>query len=181
MSKTSRRTNLAEANRSAIAIASRLTHLERLLGDHANGSRSGGGAGPRNGVSDPVGNAATRDTRAKNDERQLDRHLAAAARNLLAAERIATYWTTDLPAKVEELVALERAADPGCEIVSEFLRADGTRYWEPIHRTTDLGGLLARPYALGSWAYDFARRNGRLPVKHETQVHVDGRRVMVKA
>lgn len=184
MSKTSRRDNLKQAHTSIRHIALGLRTLEQLLDDHTLGTTlgtGGDGPGPRNGITDKTGAAATRDTKAKSDERELDRHIAAAARSLLAAERIATYWTTDLPAKVDELVALERAADPGCELIATITRNDGTAHWEAIHRTTDLGGLLPRPYALGSWAYAFARRNGRLPVKAEITTHIEGKRVLVKA
>lgn len=184
MSKSSRRRNLADVHRLTGAVIARLAKLEATFAAETEGyamASGGDGPGARNAITDRTGAAAIANTKARADERELDRHLKAAARALTAANSIAEHWTTAMPAKVEELAALERAADKGCEIVGKISRGGGCFYWEPEHRTSDIGGLLARPYRLGKWAYRFARTNGRLPTEAEATTHCEGRRVYVKA
>jgi hypothetical protein len=179
MSGNARRRHLTDANGSLIRIAGKLRKLEGIWADVRTGIRANTD-GPRPTTkADPTAMLAMTDTKVTSDERQIDRSLRIVASELAKVERIITYWTTDLPAKAEELAALERAADPGCSIMA---KVGG---WEPVDRVTDLGGVLAEPLpepiAIGSWARTFARRNGRLPTEAEARAHKDGRRVMVSA
>lgn len=69
--------------------------------------------------------------------------------------------------------------EPGCWAMARI------GAWEPVHRTTNLADILAHPLdeprPLGRWAYDFARRQGRLPTADECRRHRDGKKVMVAA
>lgn len=69
--------------------------------------------------------------------------------------------------------------EPGCWIMHRI------GAWEPIHRVTDFTDIFARPLdeprAVGRWAYDFARRVGRLPTIDECRRHQRGDKVMVAA
>lgn len=133
----------------------------------------------RHTIADPTGDAAAVPSAARRAEVELDVLLERVARSADEAARIVTRWAVALPVKADELQQLERQADPGCEVVGRIARANGPAHWEPVHSTTDLGGLLDRKYRLGRWAYDFARANGRLPTVAETTSHVGGGRVMV--
>lgn len=141
-------------------------------------------------VSDPTGDGALEDLAGKAGRdrvqadrlvRQIDEHLGATLSLAKALASIAHEWAVEVPATAQELAELERQADLGCEIVARCKRSSGQRYWEPSERTTDVGGLLDRPYRLGSWARQFVRRNGRLPTDSETAAHCEGRRVKVDA
>lgn len=83
--------------------------------------------------------------------------------------KIHDFWTGtthDTPGQVDNT--------DGCDVCH---KAGG---WEPVHRkNTTVGGLLDQPVSLGRWAYDFARKLGRLPSKDETLAHLEGRRIRV--
>lgn len=132
-------------------------------------------------VADPTGNAATTPSAARTAELDLDDTLERLERAAQHAADVVTRWAVERPLKAAELAELERQGEPGCEIVGRIARPKGPAHWEPVHRTTDLGGLLDRPYRLGLWAYKFTRTNGRLPSIDETTAHVEGRRVRVGA
>lgn len=73
-------------------------------------------------------------------------------------------------------IELEIIADPGCEVMTSV----GS--WAPTHvKSTDLKGILDRPYRLGRWAWDFARQAGRVPTTEEATQHAQGRDVPVPA
>lgn len=133
-------------------------------------------------ISDPTGNAAGRVDAARAANRRLDRAAEALAKAAAELRACVTQSIARATPTAEELADLEAKAEPGCEVVSRIQRGEGLPpYWEPIDRTSDFGGLLPRPYALGAWAATFVRRNGRLPTTHEAQAHCENRRVMVKA
>lgn len=105
-------------------------------------------------------------------EQHAVQHLCLAAENLALAEqhlRRADQLRANRPDRPD--------ADPGCWAMA---RVGG---WEPVHRVTDLADILDRPLdeprPLGRWAYDFARRVGRLPSIEECRRRRDGRKVMV--
>lgn len=179
MSKSSRRRNLAEVATLVARCARLLPRLERLLDDETVGEimrTADGGGGGRGNTSDRTASVATHPSKARADEREMDRHLLAAARAMLAAERIVTHYTTGIPLKAEELAKLERDADPGCEILAKV------GAWEPTYRqATTVGGRLPRAYRLGRWTYDFVGKTDRLPNEGESRAHADGRRVLVSA
>lgn len=132
-------------------------------------------------ISDPTGQAATVPSAARRDEARADEILRRIAGLTGELAKIMSKWAVELPLKAEELAALKRQGDPGCEIVGMVQRETGEGYWEPVQSTTSLGGLLPREYRLGSWALMFARRNGRVPTQAEAAIHCAGGRVMVKA
>lgn len=138
-------------------------------------------AGPR--VADPTGEAAIAGTPSQRDEHELDRLLADAAALVDKAHKIVKRWAVDGPLEVAELAELERQAEPGCEIVGAISRGKGLpNYWEATYiASTDVGGILERPYRLGVWAQRFIRDHGRKPTTAETTAHCEGRTVMVKA
>jgi hypothetical protein len=188
MSATARRRNLAEVATLAVAIHRAHPAFDRiadgdLLGQLIRAATTDGeGTGGKGGHSDPTGSVALAESKLNTDERELNRHILAAMKSLVAAHQIVTYWTTDLPAKAEELVKLEREANPGCEVVAAVKRpGNAPPYWEEEHLRSDVGGLLPRPYRLGQWAYRFVRGHGRLPTEAETRAHCEGKRVYVSA
>lgn len=134
----------------------------------------------RHTVADPTGDAATTPNAARRAELDLDETLERLERAAQHAAVIVTRWAVDRPLKAAELQALELQGDPGCEVVARIKRPDGSTWWEPEHRLTDLDGLLDRPHRLGRWAYDFARRECRLPSVAETVAHLEGRRVTAR-
>lgn len=136
-------------------------------------------------ISDPTGEAAVNGlcSAARQAEDKIDAEVNAlvrAARKL--ADEISRY-AIEMPLKARELQALVLAADPGCEIVARIPRPDGTGcYWEETYiEATDVGGVLPRPYRLGTWAQRFVRDHKRLPTTAEVTAHCEGRRVMVTA
>ncbi len=54
---------------------------------------------------------------------------------------------------------------PGCSVLARYGQ------WEPVHATTEEYG------ALGRWAYDYSRRQKRLPSREEVELHLEGGRV----
>lgn len=135
----------------------------------------------RHTIADPTGDAATTPSAARRAELDLDETLERLERAAQHAADVVARWAVERPVKARELQELELQGDPGCEVVARIKRPDHGSWWEPEHRTTDVGGLLERPYRLGRWAYDFARSNGRLPTEPETIAHLEGRRVRVGA
>ena len=79
-------------------------------------------------------------------------------------------------------VPADRAAlnpEPGCWAMGRI------GAWEPVLCVTDLSTVLGHPLdeprPLGRWAYDFAKRAGRLPTVDECKRRQLGQRVMVDA
>lgn len=183
MSKGTHRRQLRHTAKSLQSLDRDLDRLHELWDEMAPGMRaqSYDGAGGSSGHGDPTAMAVIDEKAASRAEADFGRHVEAAERAVRAAQTIADNWLVKIPAKAEELAKLELAADPGCEIVARVKRHRGPAYWEPEHVTSDVNGLLDRPYRLGGWAYEFVRKHGRLPNLAETRVHCEGRRVMVKA
>lgn len=72
--------------------------------------------------------------------------------------------------------------DPGCEVVAQIRRDNGQPHYEPTYvESSTVKGNLQRPHRLGEWAYKFVLRTGRLPTKAETEAHLRGERIRVKA
>lgn len=130
---------------------------------------------------DPTGNSAVTPDHVRQEITDLETVLRRLTKAASLAKAIVQRSAVDRPANARELQDLALAAKPGCEIIGRIERPDGGTYWEEIHSTTDLAGTLPRPYRLGSWALQFARRNGRVPTEAEARTHCDGRRVMVTA
>lgn len=172
--------HLARIRRHLAHVVAHGARAEREWAELEGGIRSGTG-GRAAGIADPTGEAATTPSPAREARRRYLEALERAEKALEQAAYVASRWAAERPARAEELQRLEMQADPGCEVVARIVRPDGSRWWEPEHRTTDLGGLLPRPFRLGRWAYDFARRTGRLPSEEETRAHLEGRRVRVEA
>lgn len=64
---------------------------------------------------------------------------------------------------------------PGCALMA------AVDSWEPVWRTTDLGGLLPEARPIGRWVYDFATKTGRIPTLDERRRHATGQRVRIEA
>ncbi|HEV2071090.1 MAG TPA: hypothetical protein VGR26_14970 [Acidimicrobiales bacterium] len=122
------------------------------------------------GISDPTYGAAM-------SRQELDHvrgHTRLAAKHLEQA-------VVHFQAFVEQLQAVEQLAsdedlnpEPGCWAMARL------RVWEPVHRTSDVGGKLSEARPLGLWAYRFVRIAGRLPTVEECRAHAAGRRVRVR-
>lgn len=197
MSTSSRRHAITDAMRHIRTAAIDLPKAERHLAERASGIRAATYGAPtytttphdlpgdelgRYAIADPTGDAATTVDACRAAERRLDRAAAALARAAAELNACVTQAIAVATPTPEEMAQLEAKAEPGCEVVGRIARPNGgPNHWEPVHTTTDYSGLLPRPYALGAWADQFVRRNGRLPEEHETIAHCDGRRVMVKA
>lgn len=61
---------------------------------------------------------------------------------------------------------------PGCRAIDRIPGA-----WEPVAHTTTIDG---QTWPLGTWAYGFYSRQGRIPTIDECRSHLAGRHVMVK-
>lgn len=196
MSKASRRRYIADALRDTRSVARNLATAERHLEERSAGIRGtsyDGRSGParhdpldeefgRATIADPTGDAGVNPDACRAAEQRLDRAAKAFARAAASLRACVDQAIAVAAPTAEELAQLEAKAEPGCEVVGRIPRGDGLpNHWEPVHRTTDIEGLLPRPYSLGRWAYDFARRNGRLPSEREATLHVEGRTVMVPA
>lgn len=68
-----------------------------------------------------------------------------------------------------------------CEVVDRVRDKHGVPVRrEPMHRFSDVGGVLPIRMRLGRWAYDFVRDTGDLPTMPQIEAHVNGERVMKK-
>lgn len=94
----------------------------------------------------------------------------------LTLRRLVDIWSPHA-ATDKERNAVDRANDPEAECAHH--RTFGT--FEPVHRTTDGGGLLATRTPLCRFCYDRLRTDGRLPTADRMQRLADGRSDRVKA
>jgi hypothetical protein len=115
------------------------------------------------------------------DERDLDKAIAAAAKELNRAwEIIGRYPPPHRPTDADRL-ALGRAvasAEPGCESCSRTVSPAGGPRWEPprpgMAHPTFVGDRLTEPKLLCEWCYQCVRRWGRLPSVTELDRHHRG-------
>jgi hypothetical protein len=145
-------------------------------------SVSGGGGGS------PTERAAFTASTARNDIAALDAALRILQRHAhhplaqlgkinaacLVVRRTNDAWVVRRPSDKDQRLSVERANEPECA----HHRAFGT--YEPVHRTTDGGGLLTLPLPLCRWCYDRLRRDGVLPSADRLQRLADGRGDRVK-
>lgn len=86
-------------------------------------------------------------------------------------------WTPHAPT-ARDRAQVERANDPTpeCAITRDLIDRH-----EPVHRTTDCGGVLPQATPVGRWVYDFIRTQGRTPTVGELERHHKGLIVRVGA
>lgn len=102
---------------------------------------------------------------------QLDKSLVRVLGECRALESMRTTWLRQhQPAKPTQA---QPDANAGCS----FMARVGT--WEPVHRTSDCGGVLPAPTPVGRWCYDFIRATGRVPTQGECERHARGLHVKV--
>lgn len=97
-------------------------------------------------------------------------------RDCLTLRRLIDAWTPR-PASDKQRNAVTRANDPEAECAHH--RTFGT--FEPVHRTTDGGGLLNVKTPLCRWCHDRLRTDGVLPSADRMQRLADGRGDRVRA
>lgn len=138
----------------------------------ASGATSNGG----NTTDTPTERAALNPDPARQAHHDLTHQLDVAVRALANAARICKTWTRGHQLTPTERDRLAHAnAEPGCTILARI------GVWEPIYRTTNLGGLLPDERGVSRWVYDFAARTGRLPTHDEMRRHHTGRRITLRA
>lgn len=131
-----------------------------------------GGGGMRSGdVADPTFSAAT----GRDPKDLLAENVHAAASYLEDAVKAVQSFES-------RLAAIDRLSDdrdlnpePGCWAMQRI------GHWEPVHRTSDVGGRLKEPKPLGRWAYDVTVALGRVPTPEECRARAEGRRVRLRA
>lgn len=89
--------------------------------------------------------------------------------------RVTSAWTPHAPSD-KQRTELTRTNEPECV----HTRATVAKY-EPVHRTSDCGGVLPEPLPLCRFVYDFTRREGRLPTPAEMDRHHQGRTIRLPA
>lgn len=115
------------------------------------------------------------------DERDIDRHLKAAAVAIGAVWEIIGRYPPAHRATDADLLALGRVnarPEPGCENCARIPSPAGGPRWEPprpgmAHPTT-VGERLDEPKMLCDWCYTCVRRWGRLPSENELERHHRG-------
>lgn len=128
---------------------------------------------PVPGPSDPTGEVAIAPDPAHRDRRQLDRHIANAARELHLAEQILDRSEARPASSADRLGTPNKRGCASCARLPG--PAEGTSRWEPIsHPQTDVKGNLAVPMALCAWCYRWTLDTGRLPSRDELVAHHDG-------
>lgn len=112
-----------------------------------------GGPGNRNDISDPTGSQAL--------QRPTQDPLVTYATRAVVALKDAVDATDRFSGALAQIDRLAVAEDvPGCSVLAPYGR------WEEVFRD-----------GLGRWAYEYRRRNERLPSRVEIELHLEGGRV----
>lgn len=137
-----------------------------------DGFPSGGDGGVSGGDRpDPTYTAAM----SRDPKDLLDEHVKAAIHHLKTADKS----IRDFKSRMDAIDRLSDDKDlnpePGCWAMARI------GHWEPVHRSSDVGGRLREAKPLGRWAYDFVWAMGRVPTPEECRARAEGRRVRLKA
>ena len=139
-------------------------------------SGSGDGPGPKNSVSDPVGNMAGQPDPASDALKRINAALRQLVTNaeILYAEVAAAQPRHP---NSKDIAATKYANDPLCEWCTRWSNGNG----DLVLSRTDLGGALSEVTGLCRWCADFGRAQGRLPSESECTRHHRGQQIRVSA
>lgn len=132
--------------------------------------------------SDPTGEAAAEQDRARDDEAKLLKLLAHVCRSLDQATEVADRYTARAATSLERrLVAAENDHEPGCQLCAKIDRGDGEGpTWVPAHtkNPTTCAGNLKQPGWFCLWHWEYIIAVGEAPPLKDTRLHLAGKTVM---